>query len=275
MDRPAAQARLRALLAGGLLLTASTAQAHDSWLSPSADSSPQGLLRVELNIGSRFPLRQGSTPVSSVESAGCRPLADRSREVPLLPRVERTDRLELRSRLDARSALTCWVTLRPHAVTLAPELVATYLDEVRAPTRVRQIWEQQLARGLPWHEVYRKFMRMELNPRAAADQDLRSIRQPHGVGLELAVWGGDPLRVGQAATFQVLLEGKPLSGQPVEFVNERIGLGIWRETDAQGRVEFTFPFTGQWLLRATRIEPPEEKAQVWQSRFATLSVFLQ
>lgn len=262
------------LLAGCLLVPAPTAHAHDSWLSPSIDPSGAGLLRVELSIGPRFPLRQGSTPVSSVETAACRSLADGRREVPLVPRIERADRLELRSRLDAGSAWTCWVALRPQEVTLTPEGVQAYLHDVRAPARVQEVWAIRHARGLPWREVYRKFMRMERSQPAAA-QDLLVIRQPRGEGLELTPVGRDAVRVGQAATFQALLDGQPVPGLAVEFVNERIGLGIWRETDAHGHAGLTFPFAGQWLLRATRIEPPEEDEQAWRSRFATLSVFPQ
>jgi hypothetical protein len=58
-------------------------------------------------------------------------------------------------------------------------------------------------------------------------------------------------------------------------VSTRSPLGIWRQTDRDGRVRFTAPFTGEWLLRGTVLEVPAAPGHVWHSRFATLTVWMQ
>ena len=56
--------------------------------------------------------------------------------------------------------------------------------------------------------------------------------------------GDNPIAVGQPLAFQVLRDGRPLAGFPVELVSERSPLGIWRETDANGMLHHTLPFAG-------------------------------
>jgi uncharacterized GH25 family protein len=155
---------------------------------------------------------------------------------------------------------------------LTPELVKTYLDEVRAPAAVRQAWSDQQAKGVAWQERYRKYMRVE-HSGAAPDPDLGAIRRPGGAGLELLPVGSQPVRVGQPTTFRALSDGKPLSGLSVELVNERLPVGIWRQTDADGLISASLPFAGQWLLRATDFELPASEGGPWRSRFSTLSVY--
>jgi hypothetical protein len=68
------------------------------------------------------------------------------------------------------------------------------------------------------------------------------------------------------------MDGRPLAGQWVELVSERHTLGVWRQSDPQGLLQVPPPFPGQWLLRATVLEPPADDAQAWRSRFVTLVV---
>jgi uncharacterized GH25 family protein len=247
------------------------AQAHDTWLIASPADAGSGLLRLELGFGNRFPVREGGPPANSVHAAGCRE-AGATREQALLPRQERPEFLELRARVNDARGAACWVELKPHSVELAPELVPQYFDEIRAPAAQRELWTHQRSRGARWRESYRKFMRIELPGRGAAPApaDLATLRQAQGLGLEIVPTGGEPIRIGQPATFQVLLDGQPLAGLAVQLVSERSPLGIWRETDAQGRLRETLPFGGQWLLRATRLEPPGNDTDPWRSRFVTL-----
>lgn len=248
------------------------AQAHDTWLSVAPGDPVSGLLRLEVGFGNRYPLREGGPSAASVQGGGCRE-AGSQRDQALLPRQERPEFLEMRARVDATSGVACWLELKPNNVEITPELVAQYFDEIRAPAAQRELWAQQRSRGVSWRETYRKFMRIELPARAGktgAAADLSVLRQPQGLGLEIVPLGAEAIRVGQPVAFQMLLDGQPLAGQAVQLVSERSPLGIWRQTDAQGRLRETLPFGGQWLLRATRLEPPTTDTEPWRSRFITL-----
>lgn len=265
---------LRRLAAASALLAACAAAfAHDSWLSPGAEPAGPGLLRVELAVGAHFPVRDPAVAASSITRAACVEPQDREPRA-LLPREEHDRHVELRARADAARGVACWAELRAHEVTLTPEVVQVYFAEIRPPEAVKQLWAQQLARGVAWRESYRKFLRMEAVPAAAAVEGpgLGVLRRPRGLAMEILPVGTELLQAGRPAAFQVLLDGRPLAGQWVQMVSERHSQGVWRQTDAQGTVREALPFGGQWLLRATHLEPPAQDSQPWRSRFATLVV---
>jgi uncharacterized GH25 family protein len=56
---------------------------------------------------------------------------------------------------------------------------------------------------------------------------------------------GDPLQ------FRVLRDGQPLPDFALELRGDRSPLGFWRKTDADGRVRFTAPLAGRWVVRGT------------------------
>lgn len=80
-----------------------------------------------------------------------------------------------------------------------------------------------------------------------------------------------PLRVGDSVGFQVLSDGQPMPGLPVELRSELSPLGIWRQTDAQGRIDVTLPLAGRWILRGTALQPSSRRTDAWDSRFVTLA----
>jgi uncharacterized GH25 family protein len=71
--------------------------------------------------------------------------------------------------------------------------------------------------------------------------------------------------------FQVLRDGQPLPDFAVEMRNERSPLGLWRKTDAQGRVSIAAPLPGRWVLRGTDLRLSESEPDLWVSRFVTLA----
>lgn len=244
-----------------LWLAALPALAHDSWLAvrPSARATV-----IALATGSRFPLAESGSAAASLGAAAC--VDGRGRRHALRAARETPRALELRA--TAQGALACWAELKAHEVTLDAKLVEVYFREIRPGDEVRAAWAQQLERGEPWRESYRKFARIESNAQAASPAELRQLRAPAGLPLEFVVEGDAPLRVGQPADFRVLASGQPVAGLAVELVSERSAIGIWGRSDAQGRVQYTLPFGGNWLVRATWVEP--DGAQ-WRSRFATLA----
>lgn len=266
----------RVLLTAALLGAPVAAVAHDSWLAPRAGGSPD-LLTLELGTGERFPARDSGTPAASVARSGCRAGDGDRRPRQLVPHRAEPAFLELRARLEPASGVACWAALKPQPVTLSEELVARYFSEIRPAPELARRRAAQRAAGVPWRESYRKFMRVELAPASASEPAagvLAALRAPEGLGLEIVPLGDARLRAGEPLSFQLLREGQPVAGHWVEWVSERSPLGVWRQTDPQGRLSITLPFGGRWLLRSVLLEAPADDEAPWQSRFATLLVQL-
>jgi uncharacterized GH25 family protein len=256
-----------ACIAGG----PATVLAHDTWFHVADQQPGSGLLVLHLGSGPRYPRSQESVPAARLADAGC--VDEAGAERALAPRSQLPVALELRSRVGGARAAGCWLELRPMQLTLTPELVRVYVDDIHAPPAVRAAWAAQLKAGIAWNEVYRKFVRVELAmPTAPTPASMAALRRPRGYPLELVPVGAEPVRAGKPAEFQALADGKPVAGLPVEFVNLRSPLGIWKDTDARGRITLALPVGGEWLLRSTVLEPPPAAGEPWHSRFATLTV---
>jgi uncharacterized GH25 family protein len=138
---------------------------------------------------------------------------------------------------------------------------------------VRDAWAAQRKSSVGWKEVYRKYVRLEAPVQAgAAVASATELRKPRGLPLELIPTGNEPLAAGKTAEFVALANGKPVPGLAIEFVPSRGPMGLWRQTDAQGRIQVPLPFGGEWLLRATTFEIPASQQEPWRTRFGTLTV---
>lgn len=248
---------------------AAPAWSHDSWLAVVPGAGAVGTT-LELATGNRFPIQEVAPTPANVARSGC---SDGGSTVPLAARRQGERALDMQAATaGGRSPLACWVELGALDIELQPQLVQVYLDEIRAPASVRTAWARMQARGVPWHERYRKFARIELAGVAADAAGRAAARRPVGLDLEIVLLGGAPVRLGGPLAFQVLRDGQPLAGFPVELVSDRSPVGIWRTTDAQGRLEHRLPFAGQWLLRGTDLRLSTTRRDAWESRFVTLVV---
>ena len=256
-------------LIGLVSALAGEASAHDTWLNP-PDDSARGLLTMTLTTGERFPVQETSMRAENIVASGC--LDGRGQLHEFRPRESAQSALVLRTRAGNEPVLACWVRTQVFEVQIEPPLVEVYLKEIQAPASVVQAWEAQRSQGVVWQEAYAKTARIELLRSSKAQGGIAATRVPTGRGLELLPVGDDPVRAGSTLLVQVLLDGRPLAGQAVELVSERNPLGIWRRSDAQGRVQYPVPFTGRWLLRATYLLPPEGPERKWRSQFGTLAV---
>jgi len=79
-----------------------------------------------------------------------------------------------------------------------------------------------------------------------------------------------PIRSGDELTFQVLRDGKPIADLPVELVGTLSPLGLWRKTDAEGRVRVTLPVAGRWILRGVDLRVSSKSVDEWESWFVVL-----
>ena len=207
------------------------ASAHDTWFERGPDGG------VLLGTGDRFPRQESRVAPDLLVRQGC-------------------------------NAAGCWAQTTVFALTLEPALIPAYIDEVRPPPAVLSAWQRMQARGLPWNERYTKHARILLGSSADA---LAAAALPTGMDLDVLLTATAPPRRGQPLVLQVLRDGRPLPHFAVELRNDRSGVGLWRRTDAEGRLQFTPPLAAQWLLRGIDLRPAEGDPDTWDSRFVTLA----
>ncbi len=239
--------RLSTRLSAAVLLAASVAgaAAHDTWFEP-LPSTAAGHAGVRARHRQPLPDCTSSRSATNTSSPAAA-AATGATAAPLAHVEDRPVVLVVRSAtpLNPRAALTCWAQLAPFDVEVPPDKIELYLREIQASPALREIWAAMKARGLPWRERYTKHARIEFGGAGP--------RTPLAIGMDVLLdsprW---PVRAGDALGFQVLRNGAPLANLPVELVSEHSALGIWRKTDAEGRVRVTAPLAGRWLLRARR-----------------------
>jgi hypothetical protein len=243
------------------------ARAHDTWFelrqTPSTAEE-----RLALGTGNRFPVMEYPLGIEQLRHSGCR--GDAGALLPLTHDADEPKALRLRVARAATGggALTCWAQTQAFDVELATSLVALYLKEIQAPPAVHQAWAAQQAHGQRWTERYTKHARIELADAAGR----LAAAAATGMQMDLLLLGGARLlRAGDTAEFQLLRDGQPLAGQALELHGEHGAIGFWRRTDADGRVRFTLPLPGRWVLRGTELRLAEATDLLWESRFVTLA----
>jgi hypothetical protein len=251
------------LAAISLLLAAAGADAHDTWFQ--ALSVQPGSAVLSLGTGTRFPQHQFPIGTEHLRSSGCRGTDGRAMRLVPVREAPAALLLQASGRNGGAQGMSCWAQLQPSEIELAPETVKLYLDEIHATDAVRQAWSAMQARGVAWKERYVKHARIEAGSGPA-------VLGPTGMGMDILLEGGlRVLRAGDALGFQVLRAGRPLPDQPMELVDGQGQSGGWATSDAEGRVRFTVPTAGPWLLRGTQLQPSSSDPDVWESAFVTLA----
>ena len=252
---------------------AGNAAAHDSWLAALARTD-RGEVVLALGTGNRFPAMETAIPLGQRARTGCQG-EGQPRPAPMRWVADRPTAVVLRSArpVPATAALTCWAQLRPIDIEIDNATVDIYLQEVNASPAVRERWQAMRARGVRWQESYTKHARIELGaPEPAAPTSPAAAPAPVvGLGLDLRLETPGPLRAGDTLRAQLLRDGLPLAGQPLELRSDLSPLGIWRQTDADGRISVTVPLAANWLLRGVELRPSESRPDAWDSRFITLA----
>lgn len=241
------------------------AQAHDTWFAPLPADAP-GSVALALGTGNQFPVHESGIGMQYLLYSGCRGEPG-SAPLTLQRTADAPTALQLRVRSESGRPLTCWAQTSSFDVELGDDKIALYLREIQAPAGVRDAWTQMRARGVKWKERYTKHARIELNIGAGA-----SAGVPVNMAMDVLLEApqrtpkrGDPMQ------FRVLRNGQPLPDFAVELRGDRVALGIWRKTDAEGRVRFPAPLPGRWVLRGTELRLSEREPDTWESRFVTLA----
>lgn len=241
-----------------LAATATTAKAHDTWFERLPDEV--GAVRVALGTGNLYPIFDSGIDARYLTVRGCRS-GDGAPTAPIRALRNAASSLVL---APPAGAATCWAELSPFTIDLAPDKIGIYLDEIHAGPALRATWADMQARGLGWKEHYTKHARIELGvPGADAT--------PMAIDLLIDKPAGALPRVGDTLSVRVLRDGKPLAGLPVQLRSEASPLGLWRISDADGRLQVPAITAGRWLLRATDLRLSESRPDEWESRFITLA----
>lgn len=251
------------VLAAGIATMFGAAHAHDTWFAPLPDDATGGVT-LALGTGNRFPLHDSGIDAKYLVRSGCRAGPDQPLLV-LQAVADAPNALELRVPAQRGRSLSCWAQTSPFEVALAPDKIAVYLKDIQAPIAVRDAWAAMSARGVTWNERYTKHARIELNPGAGA-------ASPVDMAMDIVLESPQRTpRRGEALQFLVLRDGQPLPDFAVELRGDRSALGLWRKTDAEGRVRFNAPLAGRWVLRGTDLRPSDNEPDRWESRFVTLA----
>lgn len=260
--RPVPAPWLAVTLALALLTGAAPAAAHDTWFQPLAPSSASASAApaLALGTGNRIPRHETAIGMEFLARQGCSDTRGR-----VLPDPMTLLRYELHATVlhAPVGARTCWAQLVPLNLALAPDMVAVYLDEIQAPDAVRQAWAAQQRRGVVWQERYTKHARIDLGAQAPPWPTPMAM----DVLRQTAPDGGH--------RFTLLRDGRPLPGLPVELRHDASPIGLWRRTDAQGRVDLPALPAGRWVLRGTELRPSEDRPDTWDSGFLTLAFEVQ
>lgn len=250
-----------ALLAAALSGCALGAAAHDTWFEPMPPTRA-GELRLALGTGDRFPAQETAIDPKYLARHGCNSSAPGPVGALRAQQITATA-LVLRAPASARS---CWAQLTPFHITLEADKVAVYLKEINASAELRATWAAQQARRLPWQETYTKHARINLGEVSAMSSE------PSGMAMDMLLQAAPgPLRVRDKVVVQVLREGRPLPGFNVQWRSELSPVGIWKQTDEQGRVTLQPPLPGRWVLRGTDLALSASRPDEWESRFVTLA----
>lgn len=263
--RSAAWLHAHGALTAALLVVGTVAHAHDTWFE-AQPATERGESVFALGTGNQFPAFEEGVRLDWLLAAACGDAAARS--VPLRWMADQPKRLVLRTTrpLAAGTALSCVARLAPNEVRIDdPKIVDKYFDEARPGEAVRARWRQLREQGVTWQETYRKLARIMMSGNLASGFNSQ--------GLDVRVENTTPvLRVGDTLQVQVLFDGKPLAGQMMELRSDLSPLGIWRQSDEQGRVSFPLALAARWLLRGINLRASPTDAKRWESDFITVAL---
>lgn len=258
-----------AALAFGLGL--SVADAHETWLVPDMPLPVEaGALDWSLASGMRFGAEGTGIAPERIRRARVHSQGDDTAAMDV------TDAQEKVTRLNAELApgVNCAeVVLKPRFLTLDPDKIDLYFDEIGASEAMREAWQASPTPEL-WRETYTKYAKAIVRvgePAGSQPKDVACWQTSLGHALEF-VPERDPtmLKAGATLTIRVLVDGAPASGQVVGLAHEDGDYAPLVQADASGQVTFELAEPGMYMVYGTRLVRSDEQGEDWTSDFATL-----
>lgn len=142
---------------------------------------------------------------------------------------------------------------------VSTQVMGSYLLNGERKMLPRGTTEATLATAVPQGatDVWSAPNNLRIETFATAGEPSQGVFKPTGKGLEMVpVTHPNDLGVGEPATFQFLLDGKPAAGLPVQAIAGGVryanGLKqIGATTDAQGKATLTWPAAGMYWVSVT------------------------
>ena len=266
---PVAHRRAGALaIVAALLVAAGSALAHDTWLLPSNLRVPVGqAVTLSLTSGMIFPVDDFVIQPSRVKRADVE-LAGKTTALGAGRSAARALRYTWTPAQEGVAALA--VELAPKTLTLTPDKIAEYLEEIDASPAVRTTWAQMPA-PKRWRESYVKHASTFI--RVGHPSTDSSWARPLGLGLEI-VPERDPTMLvsGDTLPVHVLRGGRPLAGFVIGARRAGATKATFFPTDAAGRARIVLPSPGLWLLAGTDLRRTSKPNLEWESDFTTMTL---
>lgn len=257
-----------ALLALSVLTLAAPLYAHDTWLAPSqyraAAASP---ITLSFSSGMEFPKLDHAIATDRVASAKWQTASNRGELASGQPAEH-----ALEFRADARDGITVYtVVLHPRPSKLKREQVHEYIAHLGIPN-ADALFEDWQRTSKSEETAYRYMKYAKTFVRTGTADVSPVFAEPAGMRLEL-VPRQDPTSLAAGGTLDVVLldRGKALARHPVALLREGSKEPIAATTDAEGRVRLALPASGRYMLRATVLEPSEDKTTAWDVHFTTMT----
>jgi len=256
--------RCAVVVAVCLAATAVRGAAHDFWISPSAfHPKPGALVGLRLLVGQDMI----GDPVPREPESIERFVVSQGTGQKPVPGRDGGDPAGI-VRVDAPGLIIAGYQSRPRAIELPPDKFAQYLGE-EGLDEIRTFVSNPGRQTRTAHELFVRCAKTLLSSGASSPSDRDSLL---GLSLELVAERNPYLaQAGDRVPFRLTYEGKPRAGALVIAVSERDpAKRLSARTDSGGRVAFTLPNGGAWLIKAVHMIPatPGTNAD-WQSFWAS------
>jgi len=249
-----------AAIAIGSFLVAAPAAAHDSWIEPSTyRPAPLQRLTLRHRVGNHFL----GDPVPRDEGLLVRFAAIAGDGERRVPGVHGRDPAGIAQAPESGTLVVAYES-RGTVAELTPEKLALYAQEEGVASQLPAGWQGKAT----MRDRFSRSVKSLLVVRGTGSAGFDRVA---GLPLELVPLV-DPttLAAGGTLPLRLLWQGKPVAGIQVAALSRLDpGKALVARTAGDGRVTFTLPRTGEWLIKAVKIVPPGDAAadiaSVWTS----------
>lgn len=242
--------------------------AHETWLAPNQGYVAPGMsVRLDMTSGGSFPILETAIAPDRLGAFGVRLGGETLK--PVFAAGTRSLRLSLTPSKEKEGFATAFVSLKPRKLTLTPDKVAEYLDEIGQTAAFLEKWK---ARPEPrtWREEYSKHAKAFFRVGKTTDD---SWKNPTGMRLEIVPLS-DPTRASSTEPFavQALRGGEPLKGFTLVALVDPKTPRAFAVTDVEGKAAFKLNRPGRWLIAGTHLRESSKAGLDFESDFTTMLV---
>lgn len=256
------------LLIGTLVLTmlaAANVIADDFWLV--ARPAPQGGLLVTGHVGHAFPTAEGKTTPDRIDS--WRVIGASGDVTPTDPFFQDGDALATRVATDGAVTYLGVMTIKAREIEMSGKEFTEYLREEGLDAVIAERARRGQA-DAPARERYARYAKIVLH---AGGTETPHVTRSSGLAAEFVpAINPATLAPGDTLSVQMLVHGRPVAGALIAAVSRDARLDA--RSDDDGRVSFTIPARGAWLIKTVHMDRPATTTAPpvdWESYWVTLA----